>query len=368
LHRLLVVTFSSLDNDSRVLKEIKFYKKYGFRVSSLSVNTKSNFDFSNKIIEHNSKRIFGIPGLSLVVLYIKCFVFLLNNKAYTIVHCNDLNSLPIGVFYKFFNRNVKLIYDSHEYAINEVPYESKLSIGIKYLIERTLIKFADSVITVSDSIGDEYKRLYNITKPHIVLNCPPYKEQQKYNYFREEFNIDSQQKIFLYQGGLSKGRGVEIILEAFDSFKSDEIVLILMGNGQLEEIVMDKAKASSIIFYKSAVPTDILLNYTSSADFGISFMEDSCLSYRFCLPNKLFEYLMAGIPVLVSNLHEMKSLVDGYNVGIVAETNTVKGFSAAIDKSLTKDYSQVVSNVKKARKYFCWEEQEKVMVDLFRSR
>jgi len=365
MRRILFCTLSSIDNDSRVLKEISTLTKNGFEIVSLSVNTKSNFKFISKVINHLPETIFGIPGLALIKLYFIYFRNILSEKEINIMHCNDLNTLPVGVFAKMFNRKLKLVYDSHEYAINDTPYESRTSIWLKYFIERILIQFADKVITVSNSIANEYKRLYKIPKPSIVLNCPRYHEQQKKDIFRNEFNIRPNQKIFLYQGALSKGRGIELMIQVFESFKSDDNILIFMGFGQLETLIKEKARLSKNIFFKPAVSSDILLEYTNSSDYGVSFIEDSCLSYRYCLPNKLFEYLMAGIPVLVSNLYEMKNLVEQYQIGIVATSNSVKGFTKSIEESLNQDYLRIVENVEKSRKLFCWEEQEKVLLDIY---
>jgi glycosyltransferase involved in cell wall biosynthesis len=366
LRRILFCTLSSIDNDSRVLKEISTLTKNGFEIVSLSVNTKSNFKFISKVVNHLPETIFGIPGLALIKLYFIYFRNILSEKEINIMHCNDLNTLPVGVFAKMFNRKLKLVYDSHEYAINDTPYESKISIWLKYFIERVLIQFADKVITVSNSIANEYKRLYNIPKPSLILNCPRYHDQQKKDIFRNEFNIRSDQNIFLYQGALPKGRGIEIMIQVFESFKSDDNVLIFMGFGQLESLIKDKARVLKYIYFKHSVSSDILLEYTSSADYGISFTEDSCLNHRYCLPNKLFEYFMAGIPVIVSNLYEMKSLVEKYQVGIVSKENTVQGLENAIKEVVKLNQDDLNKNIQKVKKIYNWEEQEKKLIKIYK--
>ncbi|MEI8605382.1 glycosyltransferase [Pseudoalteromonas sp. B160] len=217
-------------------------------------------------------------------------------------------------------------------------------------MEKLLIGFADKVITVSDSIAEEYVRLYNIEKPHLVLNCPAYIDVSKNNLFRDNFAIHAEQKIFLYQGALNKGRGIEILLEAFKKLNDSTKVLVIMGYGELEKIVKLEADNSQNIFFQPAVKPEVVLNYTSSADFGVSFIEDSCLSYRYCLPNKMFEYTMAGLPVLVSNLVEMKKFVEEHSVGVVSDENTVNGFYDAFSKIEEFDYESLKSNLKKLEK------------------
>jgi glycosyltransferase involved in cell wall biosynthesis len=94
--------------------------------------------------------------------------------------------------------------------------------------------------------------------------------------------------------------------------------------------------------------------------------EDTCLNYRYCSPNKILEYLIAGLPVLVSNLYEMKRLVVTEGVGgIVAQENTVEGFKQAVAASLKQNYAMTQEDVFTARKKYCWEEQEKVSKDIY---
>ena len=370
--KVLSIVLNNFKNDSRVLKENISLQNAGYHVKVVALHEEplKEFEKVQCIPVHRVKlktRAWSKYPLVQLIKYLEFIYRVIKKYRKTdILHCNDLNTLPAGVFAKMFNRKLKLVYDSHEYAINDTPYESKISIWLKYFIERILIQFADKVITVSNSIANEYKRLYNIPKPSLILNCPRYHEQQKKDIFRNEFNIRSDQNIFLYQGGLSHGRGIEILLETFKIIDDDNSVIVFMGYGPLEGLIKESSKEYENIYFHPAVPPDELLDFTSSADFGISTIEDSCLSYRYCLPNKMFEYLMAGIPVLVSNLYEMKNLVEQYQIGIVATSNSVKGFTKSIEESLNQDYLRIVENVEKSRKLFCWEEQEKVLLDVYK--
>ncbi|NKQ41715.1 MAG: glycosyltransferase family 4 protein, partial [Sulfurovum sp.] len=287
-------------------------------------------------------------------------------KTSDILHCNDLNALPIGyIIKKFYNKNVKIVYDAHEYEINDIPNESKYSIKIKYFIERFLIKHADTVICVSDSIANEYVRLYNIVKPSLVLNTPAYKTIEKKDIFRETLNISKEKTIFLYQGGLSRGRGIEILLEAFKTIEDDKNVIVFMGNGTLEQTIINDVNKYNNIYFHKAVTPDILLDFTCSADFGILFYENSCLNHEYCSPNKMFEYLMAELPVIVSNLYEMKRLVETNNIGIVAKENTPAGLKEAIKVAVKLDNEELQKNIQKVKEIYNWEEQEKVLLKVY---
>ena len=370
--KVLSIVLNNFKNDSRVLKENISLQNAGYHVKVVALHEEplKEFEKVQCIPVHRVKlktRAWSKYPLVQLIKYLEFIYRVIKKYRKTdILHCNDLNTLPAGVFAKMFNRKLKLVYDSHEYAINDTPYESKISIWLKYFIERILIQFADKVITVSNSIANKYKRLYNIPKPSLILNCPRYHEQQKKDIFRNEFNIRSDQNIFLYQGGLSHGRGIEILLETFKIIDDDNSVIVFMGYGPLEGLIKESSKEYENIYFHPAVPPDELLDFTSSADFGILFYENNCLNHYYCSPNKMFEYLMAGIPVLVSNLYEMKNLVEQYQIGIVATSNSVKGFTKSIEESLNQDYLRIVENVEKSRKLFCWEEQEKVLLDVYK--
>jgi glycosyltransferase involved in cell wall biosynthesis len=231
-------------------------------------------------------------------------------------------------------------------------------------MEWMLIRFSDAVITVSNGIAEEYVRLYKIAKPALVLNCPQYKDVVNKNLFREELGISHEQTIFLYQGAFIKGRGIEVLLETFAGLDA-KFVIVFMGYGQLEGLIKEGALVHNNIYFYPAVAPSILLDYTSSADFGISTIENMCLSYYYCLPNKMFEYLMAGLPVIVSNLHEMKRVVEQNRVGVVAEVNSAEGLRQAIRRAELLDKATLRENINKIRPIYSWEVQERTLLTVY---
>lgn len=364
------IVLNDFTNDSRVLKVSKSLTALGFSPTVTAMHNVGLAE-SETIGDVNVCRIklMSRPwSKRKPIQFIKYLEFLFRSfftcRNSDIIHCNDLSALPSGLLIKLFGRGKKVVYDCHEYE-TEINGLKGIEKKAKKWLERKLIGYADSVVTVSDSIANEYTRIYNIPKPHLVLNCPAYYEQPKYNFFRESLGIRQDQIIFLYQGGLSKGRGIEILLDAFSDLDSDKNVLVCMGYGPLEALIKEKAEQHNTVFFHPAVSPDILLSYSSSADYGILFYEDTCLNHRYCSPNKIFEYLMAGLPVLTSNLFEMKRLVEKEGVGIVAEENTVEGFKKAVEASLNQDYGVIQKNVFIARKKYCWEEQEKVLKEIY---
>lgn len=371
--RVTSIVFNNFKNDTRVLKEAVSLQSNGFSVHVVALHEDplEEREKLGDVLIHRMKlttRKWSKNTFVQIFKYIEfLFRFCKEYRNSDILHCNDLSTLPVGVFVKLlFNRKVKIVYDAHEYEIHILSNQSQRSIKLAFYLERFLIKYADKVITVSDSIANEYVRLYGIHKPALVLNCPPYANIDNQDLFRKELGIRQDQTIFLYQGSLGKGRGIEVLLEAFTTTSDDKNVIVFMGYGPLESDIKRHAEIHNTIFFKPAVSPQILLEYTATANYGISFIEDSCLNYRYCLPNKMFEYIMAGIPILVSNLVEMKKIVQQYDLGVVAKTNTSVDFLDAVKKIKEKNHNLLSNNLDQARKIFTWEAQEKILLQTYK--
>mgnify|MGYP001316686113 CR=1 FL=1 len=366
---LVNLVLNNFINDSRVQKTSLFYKKkYGtVLVVALHDGKLPVKDSVNGLdvyrIKITSKKLFKIRILQVFKFVEFTFRFIIKFRNTKILVCNDLNALLVGAIYKLFYPNVIIFYDSHEFAINDVPNQKWYSIKVRTLLEGSIINCASEVFTVSDSIAAFYVKLYGIKKPSVILNCPVYREIKKTNKFREIFPIQQHQKIFLYQGMLIPGRGLEFLVENFIS-KKDSDVLIIMGDGILSEYFKDIINPHSNIHYHSAVPQSSLLSYTSSADFGICFIEDLCMSYRYCLPNKIFEYIMAGIPVLSSNLPEIKQLVAKNKIGCVVGSQTVESFNASVSQIKALNHSKFNKSILAIRNQYNWEKQEEKLDEI----
>lgn len=362
-HSVAMLVFNPFVNDSRVLKEATSLSA-SYQVTVIAHGTsalpryehKQNFTVQRLARLDRGQKTRFIRKLMAYLQYGLQSALLAKN--FDVIHCHDLNTLPIGVCAKLLSRGrSKLVYDAHEYEINHGFNDSAFKIRCQYWLEKSLIRFADTVITVSNSIANEYARLYQIPKPYLVLNAPPLQEVKKQNRLREALGIAEETTVFLYQGGLSHGRGIELILQAFTRLP-EKAAVVFMGYGVLETHIRQYADQYPNIYYHPAVDPDILLDYTASADFGLSMIEDCCLSYRYCLPNKLFEYIMAGLPVIVSNLTEMRSFVTTHKVGIVTERNDADALIHAITTIQHSDMAPFRKNLEQTKQQFCWAQQE----------
>jgi len=369
------LVFNNFTNDSRVLKEAKSLDKAGYDITIIAhgddgLNNNEIVDTIavRRLSFLNRKKASTLQKISAYFKYISQAVKVVKNS--NILHCHDLNTMPIAfIVKKLYNKSIKIVYDAHEYE-TEMNHLSKRSRKLMYFFEKRLIKLADKVITVSDSIADEYVKLYPfIEKPSLVLNCPPYRKStdKKHNIFRERFKIQDSAIIFLYQGSLSKGRGLELILEAFQTIPNKRYTLVIMGYGELEEYTNNIANQNTNIFFHEAVSPSVLLNYTSSADIGLSIIQNTCLSYYYCLPNKMFEYIMAEIPLMVSNLPEMSKVVSQHGIGLILDADSTEGIHQAIEKTSVLNFDQLSKNLRTTKSIFSWENQEKELLKVYKS-
>ena len=140
-----------------------------------------------------------------------------------------------------------------------------------------------------------------------------------------------------------------------------------MGYGQLEDEIKEHSMDYANIFFQEAVSPDKLLDYTSSADFGVATLQNTCLSYYYCLPNKIFEYIMANLPVIVSDLPEMRRIIEVNQVGIIAKENNVERLKEAIKEAKGLDTTTFLKNIKKVQEIYNWDNQEKILLSAYKN-
>ena len=367
-----LLVLNPFTNDSRVLKEALSLKHAGYEPFIVALHEQS-------LAEQDT--VHGIPVRRIrllsrgwpKVLPVQVFkyfewlwrAFLLSRKA-DIVHCNDLPTLPAGAVARLLShKRTRVVYDAHEFEINDVANEPRWKIRIKSVMERFWIRHADATMTVSESIADEYVRMYGIPKPALVLNCPPFAPLPEADIFRSTLGIPHSAIIFLYQGGLAAGRGIEPIMDAFKGLPDNERVVVFMGYGPMESAIKQAAAEHPNIYYHPAVSPDVLPAYTASADVGLCLIENLCLSYFYCLPNKLFEYLMAGLPVMVSDLQELRRFVQNHPVGPIVPGTDDESIRRAVAQLNAPALAGYADAARSARAVFHWQAQESVLLSVY---
>ena len=369
---VLAITVSEITNDNRVINYTNALALHGFKTLLVSPATskaqRTDYHFTPVFINLLSQK---LPSIS-IFNYLKLVEFILKvlfkSKRWSpeIIHANDLKGLIIAALIKRrIHPEVEIVYDAHEYETETNGLKGIQKKVYQYL-EKRYIQDVYKMITVSDTIANEYVRLYGVEKPVVLLNVPQFSfdENRKYDLFRERLNLRSEQRIFLYQGYLMPGRGIEILLESFNQLQDDNDVIIFMGKGSLTELIKSYQHTGKIYYHEFVDPKEYL-NFTASADVGISFIEDISLSDRYCLPNKLFEYMFCGLPIICSNLPEMRKLVEEHSIGIVAKENSIVGFREAIEALNSMGLAYFKQNIPHASSIYSWSNQEKELIKLY---
>lgn len=237
-----------------------------------------------------------------------------------IIHCNDWYVLPAALAIKYLS-GARLLYDAHELE-SEVNMIKPRASRVVLWVERFAWNHIDFFVTVSSSIQSWYLKTLGSKPSDIVLNSPEFKplaiSKEKNEYFRNRYAVPQGVPIFLYVGYLESGRGLDVILEAFAKTKSDAVVVFL-GEGQYLERVQSASRIRSNVFVHPMVDHSKVVSFAASADFGLCLIENVSLSDFFCLPNKLFEYAFANLPVLASDFPDLSRVVNEFGLGICIE-------------------------------------------------
>lgn len=293
---------------------------------------------------------------------IRLFIFLLSTKP-TVLWSNDLDTLPSNFLYSKI-KNIKLIFDSHEY-FTQVPELINRPFTQKFWkrIEKYILPKLKNVLTVSQSIANLYEQEYNI-KVNLLRNVPLLNKK-----FIEVENIKvAGKKIVIYQGAINVNRGIQQMVEAMQYL--DNTLLYIIGSGdvfnEIEKLIQ-QLKLQNKVTLLGRIPLEKLHGYTIQADLGLSLEEDAGLNYRFALPNKLFDYIQAEIPVLVAPLPEIKKMVTLYQVGEIIDNYNPKHIAEKINFMFSNQLqiNSWKANAKKAALELNWEKEQQVILTLF---
>jgi len=362
---------SGFINESRIFKTAKTLEDANVfdSIILLGIQTEKKLPlqqkYSDKVIIKRS-RTFGFNSriISLLIYYNYVFYTLVFRKP-TILTIHSLELLCFAPIAKALG--TKVIYDAHELETEKNGLKGFRKKASKK-IEKSFIKNCDKVSVVGFEIAKFYKQLYPNIEPYIILNVPYFKKNEtdiKKTLFHELFKLNIEDTIFLYQGLLGKGRGIEIMLDTFINYPDNTMKIVFMGYGELETKIKEASKKYPNILFKEAVPPEQVLDYTSSAHYGLALIENTSLSYYYCLPNKLFEYSQANIPMIVSDNLEMKNIVEKYEIGYVLQKNDSKHLGELLDKIDKKSFNKYLFKLNEFKKIYNWEAQEEIILEMY---
>lgn len=315
--------------------------------------------------------------LKTALLFIRSVWLLLRTPADT-YHACETTALP-ACFLAARWRHKPLIFEAYELPLGDVPISAMslsrrlvhrlITVMLSYMIPRCA-----GVISVSPPIVQEIHRRYGIKRVALIRNVPPYRKVAHHEYLRQQQGLEAQVKIALYQGYLQADRSLDILVRAA-AYLDPGIVIVMMGKGigttqaELEALIAEEGVAARVKIFPP-VPYAVLLDWTSSADIGLIICApDYAPNIHMLLPNKLFEYLMAGLPVLASQLDAVAEVIQTHDVGQVVSSLEPADVAAAInsllaDQNALRCMSQHAREV--AQREYCWEKERCHLLRFYR--
>jgi glycosyltransferase involved in cell wall biosynthesis len=358
--KIIVSVTNDLVSDNRVHKVCTSLQKMGFDILLVGRKLPTSPDIARR--NYQTKRfslLFKTGALFYAEYNFRLFIFLLFAK-FDVVLANDLDSLTANFLVSKI-RNKPLVYDSHEYFTEVPELISRPKVQRVWEgLERKMVPKIKYAYTVCNSIANIYEEKYG-TPFKVVRNIP--------NAIKSPIaKNENSTKIILYQGALNIGRGLKQVILSMKFI--DDAKLIIAGDGdiklQLENLV-EKENLQNKVEFTGRLPIEELVKLTPQSDLGLSIEEDLGLNYRFALPNKLFDYIQAQVPVLVTNLPEMAEIVKQYKIGEITKTLEPKLLADKINDALfnigKRDIWQ--KNLKVTANELTWEKEEKVLVEIY---
>lgn len=250
-----------------------------------------------------------------------------------IYHANDLNTMPqayaCAKLFRLKKNRKKIVYDSHEVQTSRTGYGK----GI-YTIEKFFIKKADKIFCENNTRAQYMADLYKMDLPTPVYNYPEYfdlKQTEPVD-LRRELDIPDDCPILLYQGGIQYGRGLDVLVKAIPHIKKGIVVFI--GDGKFKPELLKLIKqygVESRVRLMGMVPMAELSGYTLNAYLGFQILNNVCFNHYSAASNKLFEYIMAGVPVIAADFPEFRNVIKNHKVGLLVDSHDYKSIADAVN-------------------------------------
>jgi glycosyltransferase involved in cell wall biosynthesis len=362
---ITVLVSNDLQHDQRVAKVCNTLLEMGFRITLVGRLLPDSSSFERPYELRRFRLPFRTGALFYVALNVRLFFYLLFKRTDIIV-ANDLDTL-LPAFLISRMKGKELVYDSHEYfteaeGLTNRPFPKKVWLTVEGFIFPKL----KHVITVNETIAGIYRALYHVPV-HVLRNVPPLREEVVHA-SRESLGLPTDKRIILLQGAyIDPDRGgMEIALSM--EFLPSALLLIIGSGRDLHNIkrIVDEKNLHDRVRFIAKLPFQELQQYTSIADVGVSLDKPLHLNYAYSLPNKLFDYIHAGLPVLVSDLPELRRVVETYNIGAVVSEVEPREIAASLQQMFDGgELGEWSKNAIQASKELNWQREQEVVRSVY---
>jgi len=357
LKRIVISVTNDLTTDQRVEKTCEALSEIGYDVVLVGRKLKTSLPIQKNYKTVRFRLLFNKGFLFYAEFNIRLFIFLLFTKK-NLLFSNDLDTLLPNYLLSLLQQKT-LVFDSHE-LFSEIPeLVTKPRIKNFWLyLEKKLIPKLKNVITVSNSIKNHYLNLYGVSAT-VVRNIPKIQKIDP-----KEFDVNTdEKKIILYQGAVNIGRGIELMIDTMPLL--DKYLFIVIGDGDILKELKEKVKLQNLnnkVKFLGKKSPEELKKLTLSASIGMSLEEDLGLNYRYALPNKVFDYLHANIPVIIADLPEMRALIEKYSFGEILTERSPEVLAKILKQMTTKSYKKELAM---AKEKLNWSKEKKKLTSIF---
>lgn len=349
--RIVMLTISEVFRDPRIEREARALAAAGFRVTVLYPDYFSEpfgvapLDWGPNIEFH------PLPGN--FASYARAFPFVigfrflreaLREQAFAF-HAHDATTALIALaaarrarahcvcdFHEWFSENVSWDASAHAYVAHSAMVRT-----IFRAVERVALRRASAVVTVCESIATELTKMSGNGRPVVVVRNIPAMERvaaPSTTSLRDSLGLPADRMIVLYQGGVGPARMLEPVIRAMRMVPTAALVIRgpgidVYGDGYLR--LAAECAVADRVFCLPPVPSSAVVAAGAEADCGIWTLPDLCKNFRYALPNKVFEYLAAGIALAAADYPEVRRIVDRYDVGVTFDPYDPESIAAALN-------------------------------------
>lgn len=295
-----------------------------------------------------------------------------------VVHAHDLGTLAAAVR---LTRNwqasfpglprPRVVYDSHELFVEQNPRWKRREKALWRIHERRWIQRADLVLTVSEGIADVLRARYRLTvRPTVLYNTPVRTAARTGPDLRADLGLPTSAPLVAYVGAVKPGRGVDVLVDALRLDPSWHLALVGADEAPEARRLADTVAgtpADDHLHLVKAVEAADLPTYLRTADIGVHPLQPTCLNHALAMPNKLFDYVFAGLPVAVSDLPEMRRFTLDNGIGVVFDGRDPRAVAATLTCALAhpERIRPTPERLAQLTGQYLWPSQERVLLDRY---
>ena len=368
MKRVIVSVINDLVTDQRVNKSCLTLRKMGYEVLLVGRRQRKSPPMDQRTYDtHRMKLLFEKGPLFYAEYNIRLFFFLLFHKA-NLLLSNDLDTALPNFFISRL-KGINMIYDSHEYFTETPELVGRPRVQkVWKRIEGFVVPRLKEMITVCDSIADLFHEKYGVTC-HVVRNIPsraalPAKGDKK------ALNLPEDKHLLVLQGsGINIQRGAEELVEAMKYL--DDCYLMIIGGGDVLPVLKRMVGEMHIddrVRFLPRMPYVNMMAYTQLAELGFVLDKDTNLNYRYCLPNKLFDFIQAGVPIVASHLVEIEKIIKKYHIGLFIPDHQPTSIAETIKAGLSDASLRAVwqEGLAQAAEDLCWENEQQTLIEIYK--